>query len=76
MAEKALPEPKTCNHCCYFQEYTEGGGECRRLPPTRASHIDGGRFPNVSSDSWCGEFGSRQGPKAPAIDQKAISEVQ
>lgn len=58
----------TCNTCVYLQN----GDECHRFPPQitiipmpQKHHLTGqvtmnpmpvGAFPNVTPDSWCGEY--------------------
>jgi hypothetical protein len=49
---------RACGFCRYF---VQGGGptpqgECRREVPQFGGSWAGSAFPDVTADSWCGEF--------------------
>lgn len=60
-------EKPICGVCCFYLDAGDGGGKCRRYPPTAVSQIfeyeeEWGSqevrcdFPETAVDSWCGEY--------------------
>lgn len=39
---------------CYF--YSHKFSECRERSPVKLKDVEGGKFPIVSADEWCGRF--------------------
>jgi hypothetical protein len=51
-----------CAACRFFKEIDEGGGACRRFPPTVMRADETGvqvQFPITRADMGCGEFAAR-----------------
>lgn len=53
---------KSCSTCIFYHDYSSGGKECRRYPPSIPSAFPGADpvHPGVEPNDWCGEFKSEQ----------------
>lgn len=45
-----------CDRCKFYRSNLDRAGKCYRFPPVNSCHRDYADFPQVSPDSWCGEF--------------------
>lgn len=75
---------QTCGSCRYFRAFecadefkiadVDDGGECRRVSPVVATHLNQGAvatWPAVDTSDWCGEWANlRGGPNAAAKESE------
>jgi len=69
---KSAMTPNRCETCRHFRASTDCSnlGECRRFPPVLAIGSTVAKFPIVSIDSCCGEFG-----QAGSDSQQAVTAI-
>lgn len=68
----------TCRFSAPSRNTDPAALECHRRPPAAVNRREPGVWPNVYSDTWCGEFESRPAAvtKAPARRKPAVGEVE
>jgi hypothetical protein len=56
--ENSQEEKRQCGDCEYFyrKNESEEQGQCRRYAPQPTSTMTMDAWPEVTMDSWCGEF--------------------